>query len=438
MSKTSSLKREILVLDTSSLVTHPDLIDAAVKCNIYIPIEVLEELDKLKTYRDHVGANARRVNRKLDALREAGSLTKGVKTANGSKVYVTTIADISVLPSGVKDTVDNRIISVAFQLKGKKEAIVISEDIALRVKCDSLGVAASGADRIMIVKEGDFMGYETLEVASDVIDDFYANGDIDPGDYGLDNSYYSNEFIILKSGQSSALARVWSDGIWRKMHYAKTNKSFKVQSIRPRNKEQTLSMELLLDPAVSMVTLTGMAGCGKTLLAIAAGIQELQAGNYDKIVISRPAESTSKEIGFLPGTKEEKMLPWLQPILDNLKVVLGKHGNGYVQMMFDKGKIEVESLSYVRGRSFQKTYLIIDEAQNINAKEAKALITRVGVGSKIVLLGDLEQIDSVKLNEYNSGLGLVVDKFKEFEASGHITLVKGERSKLATYAAQVM
>lgn len=438
MSTHSLPKREILVIDTSSLVAHPELIDAVSDYNIYIPIEVLEELDKLKTYKDHTGANARQVNRVLDGLRQHGSLFAGANTKGGSTLYVIPNSDLTVLPNGMKDIVDNRIIAVAKKAKSVfGKVTLISEDIALRVKCDSVGVdCASAADYVAVRDDETFYGFQTLNVSSDIIDTFYDEGELIPEEHDLQDIYFPHEFLILKSGQSSALARVWPDGIWRKLHYAGATKKFKVEGIRPRNKEQTLALELLLDPAVTMVTMTGMAGCGKTLLAIAAGLKEKNAGHYKKIVITRPAESTSKEIGFLPGTKEEKMLPWLQPIMDNFKVLLGKNGQGYVNMMIDKGDIEIESLSYVRGRSFHDTFLIIDEAQNINRQEAKALLTRIGNNSKIVLLGDLEQIDSNRLNQRTSGLGQVVDIFKEFEAAGHITLLKGERSKLATFAAK--
>jgi PhoH-like ATPase len=438
MSTNSLPKRDILVVDTSSLVAHPDLIDLVTDYNIYIPIEVLEELDKLKTYQDRVGASARQVNRALDKLRQHGSLFGGANTAGGSTLYVISGSDLSVLPAGMKDIVDNRIIAVAKKAQSVFDKVtLVSEDIALRVKCDAVNVQCSDGSQFVQARDDEsYLGFQHLDVSQDLIDTFYAEGEIIPEEHDLDDLYFPHEFIILKAGQSSALARVWPDGIWRKLHYAGQTKKFKVESIRPRNKEQILALELLLDPAVSMVTLTGMAGCGKTLLAIAAALHDRKS--YDKIVITRPAESTSKEIGFLPGTKEEKMMPWLQPIMDNLKVLLGKHGQGYVKMMFEKGDIEVESLSYVRGRSFNNTFLIIDEAQNINQAEAKALLTRMGNNSKIVLLGDLEQIDSKRLNHRSSGLGQVVERFKEFEASGHITLLKGERSKLATYAAKNM
>ena len=441
MSKNSLLQKDILVTDTSSLVTFPDLINTVRDYNIFIPIEVLEELDKLKTYKDHTGVAARQVNRHLDALRKRSSIFKGVPTENDSVVFVICNSDLKCLPETLKDNVDNRIISVAYQAQETFGNVMLtSEDIALRVKCDSLGIDCCNVEDLIGGRNDDisYSGVSTLEVTEEIIDTFFAEGEIDPSDFDLQEVYHPNEFVVLKAGQQSAILRVWSDGIWRKLHYAGTTKKFKVQNIRPRNKEQSLSLELLLDPGVSMVTLTGMAGCGKTLLAIAAALTELQAKHYDKIIISRPAESTSKEIGFLPGTKEEKMMPWLQPIMDNLKVLLGKNGQGYVSMMFDKGQIEVEALSYIRGRSLLKTYFIIDEAQNINIKEAKALITRMGKGSKIVLLGDLEQIDSTRLVKSTSGLGVVVDRFKEFEGSGHVTLTKGERSKLATYAAEVM
>jgi len=188
----------------------------------------------------------------------------------------------------------------------------------------------------------------------------------------------------------------------------------------------------------ALVTLNGIAGCGKTLLAISSAMEQLNSGIYKKIIISRPIESTSKDIGFLPGTKEEKMAPWVQPIFDNLDIIYSKHGRSYIPLMIEKGALEIEAISHIRGRSLPNTMFIVDEAQNISRHEAKALLTRMGENSKIVLIGDLEQIDSPKLDNKNSGLSVIIEAFKSTELAGHVKLLKGERSALATYAAKIL
>ena len=216
-----------------------------------------------------------------------------------------------------------------------------------------------------------------------------------------------------------------------------SERGFSCQGIKPRNKEQTFALEMLLDRDIHMATLTGKAGSGKTLLSTASAVHMLNLGWYEKIIISRPVQSLSADIGFLPGDKNEKMAPWIQPIIDNLKFVF-KNGEHYFDIMMEKGIIEIEALSYIRGRSLPNTIMILDEAQNISYAEAKAVITRMGEGSKLIMLGDLQQIDAPHLDSTTSGLGAVVEKFKDFHLSSHITLLKGERSALAEHAANIL
>jgi predicted ribonuclease YlaK len=840
-------QRKNFVIDTSVLAHHKEAVHSFDGHNLYIPIEVLEELDNLKVRMDNVGASCRYVNRFLDGLRAQGNLFQGVKLPNDQMIYVTTISDMVELPSGMADTIDNRIISVAKVLsKSKGETIVVSRDISLRVRCDSLDILATDFEQVKRIEKDndndDFTGITVVNVTQQEIDHFYREDilTIDGQDFS------SNEGVVLKCGQASALAMAEDSNTIRKMNYAR-GKSFNVQGISPRSKEQYFAMEMLLDPNIHMVSLSGMAGCGKTFLTVAAALHHLEKNNYEKLIISRPVQSTSKDIGFLPGpqpldakiltpsgwttmgevdkgdyviskdgsktkvldifpkgkknvyeiitsdgrrtescidhlwftktlrdkknnhrgsvktteqimnslrdpkfknrlnhflprvapvvydsalmpipayslgallgdgsicssinltsidndiierftiemklmgctvskiknsiqynvssnqysnklgkeviiadlnsgetkiypsvgiaseildinkstlnsrceenstinnieykfgikdgrwsnllkrklgdlgligkksnnkfipekylyssvedriallrglmdmdgsvrastgeatyytvskqlandvislvqslggnasyhtrkarsntlpggrrivgkhdsyvvsvsilginpfyldrkaslykknrlkgikiksinligkkevqcilvdnkehlyvtddfivthnTKEEKMTPWLQPIFDNFDVLTGKMGRNYLKMMMEKGVIEVEALTYVRGRTLPNTIFIIDEAQNITHHEAKALLTRMGENSKIILIGDLEQIDSPTVNELSSGLTSVVSLFKEFEHSGHIKLIKGERSKLASFAAKVM
>ena len=399
-------------------------------------MEVLEELDKLKVRKDSVGNSARYVNRFLDNLRNKGSLSKGVTLDNGQKIFVLISNYKKLKPEQMSDINDNKIISAALFLKsqGKKNVILISRDISMRVKCDGLGLSAENysKNKATINRNKAYTGVSVLNLESNEIDFFYENSFIETSE-----DLMPNEYIVLKSEEKkSALGIYRDDGKIHKLKFA-SKKDFNIQGIYPRSKEQSFAMDMLLDPDVHMATITGKAGSGKTLLACAASLHMLFKGQYDKIVISRPVVSMSKDIGFLPGTKEEKMHNWLQPFFDNFKAIFGDSGT-YIDAYFRSGAIEVEALTYIRGRSLPRTIFILDESQNISYHEAKAVLTRMGEDSKIILLGDLEQIDAPHLDSSMCGLSSVVELFKEFEHSGHIKLLKGERSKLASYAAKVL
>ncbi len=426
--------RKIFVLDTSVLVYHEDSIHAFPDNEVVIPIEVLEEIDSLKKRDDPVGNAARYVNRFLDDLRSSGSLKDGVEMENGQLIRVSSQSDMSILPPGFVEKNDNKIISVALKLSREFDNVVlISRDINIRVKCDSLGIKSENyiKEKATISRREAYSGVTVLELGPEDVQEFYDEGSLY---YGRDQ-FFPNEFLVVKGGQKSALG-IFKNGAIQKLRYT-SGKSFNVQGISPRNKEQTFALEMLLDKDIHMVTMSGKAGSGKTLLAIAAAIQMLNEKRYEKIILSRPALSMSKEIGFLPGTLEEKMMPWLQPFFDNLKQIL-PNGKAYIDMMIEKEIIEIGALSYIRGRSLPNTIFIVDEAQNITHNEAKAIITRMGENSKLILIGDLEQIDAPHLDSTTSGLGSVVEKFKDFELSAHITLLKGERSPLAAHAAKIL
>jgi PhoH-like ATPase len=272
---------------------------------------------------------------------------------------------------------------------------------------------------------------------------------------------YPNQILVLKSIDSdgntlkSALCRVLPGG---SLNFFKKHED--IFGIRPRNKEQTFSLELLMDPSVKLLTLTGRAGCGKTLIALAAGLDQLDSigssKTYQKLVVSRPVQPVGRDIGFLPGTLQEKMEPWISPIRDNLEFLLGSSGkkthrrrksdegpssgfkDPYLDLMQQRGLIEIEAISFIRGRSIPNTFMIIDEAQNLTMHELKTIVTRAGENTKIVLTGDIEQIDNVHVDSFTNGLTYAVEKFKEYDLSGHVTLLKGERSALATLASQIL
>jgi PhoH-like ATPase len=428
-------KRKAFVLDTSVLLYHEDSIHAFPGTDIIIPLEVLEELDTFKGRLDSVGNAARYVNRFLDDIRKVGDLSAGVRLKNDQKIIVSTDSDMSIMPGGFEDNKDSRIISVAkARSSAGKETSLISRDISMRVKCDSIGISAENyiKEKAIINRKEAYTGVSVLNIKKSEIDSFYENGSI-----LTDLELHPNECVVLKSeDRSSALAISDGNGGLNKL-FTNSSGNLSVQGISPRNKEQRFAFEMLLNPDIHMVTLTGMAGSGKTLISIASAMDQLMDNKYDRIIISRPVQSMSGDIGFLPGTKQEKMWPWLQPIFDNLQHIY-KGKRHYIDLMIEKGKIEIEALTHIRGRSIPNTIFILDEAQNITMHEAKALLTRMGEGSKVIMLGDLEQIDTPHLDTSTSGLSTVVELFKSFELSGHITLLKGERSRLATYAAKIM
>ena len=434
-------KEKYFILDTNVLLYHEDSIHGFPGQNVIVPVEVLEELDTFKNRNDAVGNAARYANRFLDKLRSRGNLNEGVELDNGQTIRVSSGSDMRVLPSGMKDSVDNRIISIAVVLKNKGiNSIVISRDISVRVRCDSLNIDAENyiREKARVSRRGAYTGVSVINISGDNIDLFYNQGFLKSVALGENSEryFYPNECVVLKSEDRKSALAVFKNGMLKKLYTADSN-NFSVQGISPRSKEQRFACELLMDPSVHMVTLTGKAGSGKTLMSIACAVSMLAEKKYDKIIISRPVQSMSKDIGFLPGTKEEKMEPWIQPIFDNFKHIF-KNSDHYLDLLIAKKKIEVEALTYIRGRSLPNCIFILDEAQNITLQEAKAVLTRMGEGSKLVLLGDLFQIDSPHMDTSSSGLATVCEMFKDFDLSGHITLLKGERSPLATYAADIM
>lgn len=425
--------RKNFVVDTSVLVHDHSAIQAFPNSNLHIPITVLEELDGLKNRHDKVGNSARHINRFLDKIRENGSFAKGISLDNNQKIYIVYDINTSALPEGFELTNDNKIISVALELKKKlKNLTFLSRDISQRVKCDSLGVKSEdyNKEKALVDRTKPYTGVSVLELDKSKVDEFYLSDELK-----LEEELMPNEFVVVKGGKSSALG-YYKDKKIKKLFTAQ-DREMSIQGIKPRNKEQTFALDMLMNPNIHMVTITGMAGSGKTILTCAAAIEQVMRKKYNKIVISRPVRSMSADIGFLPGSKEEKMASWVQPFFDNFDVIF-KGNKEYLKGWMDNGVIEVEALSFIRGRSLPNTIFILDEAQNITYHEAKAVLTRMGENSKIILLGDLEQIDVPNLDASNSGLGSVVELFKDFELSGHITLLKGERSALASHAAKIL
>ena len=438
------------VLDTSVYLTEANSIFQFGRNDVFVPLKVLEEVDGHKKRQDSVGNNARRFIRILDDLRKKGSLQTGVRIGKGLgilKVMSYECLKTAIFPPDLDIRLaDHTIIATASALRtqdSSRKTIVVSRDINMRVICDSIGLLAEDyiSEKAITSSEELYNGFVTQLVDEQIIDRYYAGEEIIIPKDEVDLEWYPNQYVMMVSNSNekkTALARFEN-------HHTPLgkiiNKNIPDWNITSRNKEQAFAIDLLMDPTVKIVSLVGRAGSGKTLMAIAAGLQQtigLRQDNnyYDRMIVSRPVQPLGKDIGFLPGSMEEKMMPWLMPIQDNLKFLMGDRTN--LQMYMEKGKIEVEALTYIRGRSIANAFIVIDEAQNLTKHEIKTIITRIGEGTKIVLTGDIEQIDNVYVNETSNGLAHAVEKFKEHRISGHVTFKKGERSELATLASKVL
>ncbi len=399
---------------------------------------------------DEIGRNARKVSRLLDNLRENGKLHTGVKLKKGGilRVELNHRSFQKMQDSFVSITNDNRIVAVAMNLQleeDQKESarpvILVSKDALVRVKADALGLRAEDYLSDRVISDTDiYPGYYEMKVDPDKIDEFYGKKILELKDIGLDShQVFPNEFYLLKDRfgtTKSAVAKVNQKG--NLLEPLRISES--VWGITSRNIQQKMALELLLDDTISLITLTGKAGTGKTLLSLAAGLLKVEDEQiYHKLLVARPVIPMGKDLGFLPGEKEEKLRPWMQPIYDNLEYLFNTKKPGELdKILAGMGSIQVEALTYIRGRSIPNQFIIIDEAQNLTKHEVKTIITRVGEGSKIVLMGDPDQIDHPYLDAMNNGLTFVVERFKQEKVSGHIQLYKGERSNLAQLAADLL
>jgi PhoH-like ATPase len=435
------------VFDTNVLLYDPNALLSFDDNNVIIPIYVIEEVDTFKKDQSELGRNARQVSRILDDMRTGGLLTNGVPIpgTNGGMLRVA-FADEELPPKfALGSTADNRILATAVQVKYEDPETpldFISKDINLRIRAAALGLQTSD----YLLERSDiselFSGIFHLEMSQESIAALYQAGEIDTPS-GDDQKLPPNSFAVLTApgSGSSAIARV-----------TQNSKHFKllrgngpaVWGIRPRNKEQQFAFDLLLDDNIRLVTLVGQAGTGKTLLALAAGLQKaVEEQKYQRLLVSRPVFPLGKDIGFLPGEINEKLRPWMQPVHDNLELLLGlsagekKKGRSSSEF-FDMDLVHIEPLTYIRGRSIPKQFILVDEAQNLTPHEVKTIITRAGDDTKVVLTGDPYQIDNPYIDSTNNGLVHVVNRFRDDSIAGHITLSKGERSDLAERAARLL
>ena len=430
------MAKKTYVLDTNVYLTDADSILSFGNNDILIPLKVLDEIDKHKKRQDSVGAQARSTIRYLDSLRLKGSLFRGVRIEKGKGIVKIKGYNPLCLPDDLDlEDPDNQIIATALsemEENQSRKVVVVSRDINMRVKCDALRVLTEDYQVEQVVARSDDLYSGTSEhlVDEQVIDDFYEGKDVFIGE---DKGFFPNQFIMLISNSNpkkAALTRfVDSNSPIKKV------KNAPAWETKPRNKEQQYALNLLMDPSIPVVSLIGKAGSGKTLLALAAGLEQtLGNSTYKKMVVTKPVEPVGKDIGFLPGTLEEKMMPWLAPIQDNLQFLMGDD-KMTLDLYHEKGQIEVEAMTFIRGRSISNAFIVIDEVQNMTQHEIKTVLTRVGEGTKIVLTGDIEQIDNVYIDATNNGLSYVVERLKNETITGHVTLMKGERSRVATIAA---
>ena len=434
---------KFFVLDTNVLLHNSEAISSFTNNTVVLPMTVIEELDKFKKNNDELGRNARQVIRRLDLLRKQGNLGQGVVMENGGTLRITvekesmngTCMDLSVP--------DNRIIATAYNLqKSGKRVVFVSKDINVRLKADALGIEVKDFEKEKADYDTLYTGWQQLEVPAEVINVMYKQEEVTLEGAEL----LSDEFVLLVDDgnpKHTGLGRaVTSDRV--RILNPSYETAWKVQ---PRSKEQRMALELLMDPTVALVTLIGQAGTGKTLLALAAGMTStLHDLTYEKMLVSRPVIPLGRDIGYLPGTKDEKMKLWMQPIFDNLSYLMGLSHNDtedettpqLVNRLIRDEKIELEALTYIRGRSISKQYVIIDEAQNLTPHEVKTIISRAGEGTKIVMTGDPEQIDNPYLDASSNGLSYTVERLKGRETCGHVTLSKSERSHLSALAADYL
>ncbi|EOC99515.1 PhoH family protein [Caldisalinibacter kiritimatiensis] len=443
--------KKIYVLDTSVLLDDPNAIYAFEDNEVVIPTVVLEEIDSKKRLGDDLGRNARRISRTLDKFREYGNLNKGIHLETGGTLRIEinhrNLKQVRHYFHEVNN--DNLILAVALNLQleekekeSPKEVILVSKDILVRIKADTLGVAAQDYLSDKIVRFDDmYRGYEIINVPTLIIDKFYNDGFLDTTISPFNKYiFYPHQFLILKDELgSSKSAIVYYDSHMRKLFPLHSGDKA-IWGIYPRNAQQKMALELLLDDNIPLVTLTGRAGTGKTLLALVAGLYKTEELSlYRKLLVARPVVPLGKDIGYLPGDKEEKLRPWMQPIYDNLEFIFNKHeGNDIEDIVAGIRGLEVEALTFIRGRSIPNEFIIIDEAQNLTKHEVKTIVSRVGENSKIVLVGDPEQIDHPYLDSTNNGLTYVIEKFKDYEEAGHVMFEKGERSRLAELAAKIL
>jgi PhoH-like ATPase len=424
------------VIDTNVFIHRPDALLSFRDNEVVIPLWVLEELDQLKSFRDERGRNARQAVRLLDEVSRHGNLQEGVRMENNITLKVV-LSPAGKLPADLEQhKTDNKILLTALSLqKAGKRVFFVSKDINARLKATALGIKAVDYEKQKINFHDLFQGYIEIDASQDTFLQLREAGFIPWNDRLI-----QNQFVVLKESKAEnrCICRYFeNEGVLKAIKLIPS-----VSGIKPLNQEQQMALDLLLDDSIALVSLVGKAGTGKTLLALAAGFnQVLVEKKYSRVLVSRPIIPMGKDIGYLPGAKDEKLSHWMQPVFDNLDYIISAYKNQNVKnldSLIDRKLIEVEALTYIRGRSLPEQFIIIDEAQNLSPHEIKTIVSRAGSGTKVVLTGDPYQIDSPYLDANSNGLTVCVEALKGQSLFGHITLHKSERSELAELAAELL
>jgi len=442
--------KKSFVLDTNVLLHSPTSLRSFGEHAVVVPVDVIEELDKFKTRNDELGHNARSVIRLIDEARTRGSLGKGVPINDDGSILTVDLKPICLIEDGLRtDSPDNRIISVAYRLKREGHNVtLVSKDMNMRVKCDALGIPAEDfeTDKTASVDKM-HLGWRSLEVPKEDVERLRERGslelEIEDGD-----RMGPNEGVLLRAKENpkqTVLARpteVSEDGLKVTLGPLKSGNDA-IMGVAPRNLEQRVALEMLLDRDIKLVTLVGKAGTGKTLLALVAGLLlTTRKHHYTKLLIARPVMPLGRDIGFLPGSADEKLMPWMKPIFDNIKFILRDKNNGEAERkisdLFKSGVLEIEALTYIRGRSIHQQFIIVDECQNLTPHQIKTIISRCGNDTKLVLTGDPYQIDNPYLDSRSNGLTVVAERFKNESIAAHMRFRKSERSALAAIAVELL
>jgi PhoH-like ATPase len=451
------MSKKAFILDTNVLLFDPLAFGRLGANDIIIPIVVIEEIDRFKREMSENGRHARQFTRLIDDMRKDGELSKGVKLPNGAVLSVELGGGDMPLPSELgMDKADNKILGLALQLKKEspRRAIhLLTKDANLRIKSDALGIIAEDYEPSNVEPDQLYNGSSTLKVDPSIVDEFYANKRVPFSERLFEHDkeaakmFYPNQYLILKDYANpthTAMGR-YSKELEAIVPLVKPPEG--LWGVFPKNAEQAFAVDALLNDEIKLVSLLGKAGTGKTLFAIAAGlVKTVDEGVYQRLLVSRPVFPLGKDIGFLPGTVEEKLNPWMQPIYDNIDFLFGNSaanrtrraaGKGAQELM-NQGMLQIEPLTYIRGRTIPQQYLIVDESQNLSPHEIKTIITRAGDDTKIVLTGDSFQIDNPYVDSANNGLVYLVDRFKSESIAAHVTFSKGERSKLSELASNLL
>jgi PhoH-like ATPase len=448
----SAVHLRTYVLDTNVLIADPDAPGRFEEHDVVIPLTVVEELDKLKTRPDETGASARRAIRGLEALRERGNLSEGVGLPGGGRIWVEVnhTGRLS-LPEGLAhDSDDNRILAttanLAKELGDERAVVLVSKDASLRIKAEALKLAAEEYRHERVAIEEGYLGVATLEVPGDVINAVFQDrtGEVTP-----EQPLWANQFVVLRNGSQSALGQVRaSAAAGEPVEVTRVHDAPETFGVRARSKEQHFALHLLRDPAIPLVSLAGNAGTGKTYLAMAAGLDAtMERREYDRVLVFRPVVPVGRQdLGFLPGDVDEKISPWMKAIHDTMaQLFRGSHDadrresytQDLVQGLLDDGTVQLEPLTFIRGRTFVRTFAILDEAQNVEYGVLRSLASRLGEGSKLVLCHDTTQVDHPYVDP-ESGVAALIERLKGESLFGHVTLLKGERSPVAELVARML